>query len=198
MSNHGGNEPFSFMYEQFLALQKHPQILKRALVHFEKKKTYAAVIDSIQDVLSLNCSILNQGTFAQIFLSVAGYCCRLFWKQKRTSRPALTLCLDIILSLVSLLLPLIINRSAAYEPKRIFTLQPFHFHGCPRKGLFTPSQLHSVTSLAVQAFAMLKAMAADSIAVVNAASLVPSIYILQKKKHDEIKTFRSFTLWTGP
>lgn len=81
-----------------------------------------------------------------------------------------------MLSLVSLLLPLIINRSAAYEPKRIFTLQPFHFHGCPRKGLFTPSQLHSVTSLAVQAFAMLKAMAADSIAVVNAASLVPSIY----------------------
>ena len=50
---------------------------------------------------------------------------------------------------------------------------------------------------------MLKAMAADSIAVVNAASLVPSIYIyiyiLQKKeKHDEIKTFRSFALWTGP
>lgn len=55
------------MYEQFLALQKHLQILKR--VHFEKK-TYAAVIDSMQDVVSLNCSILNQGTFAQIFSSV--------------------------------------------------------------------------------------------------------------------------------
>lgn len=58
-----------------------------------------------------------------------------------------------------------------------------------------------MTSLAVQAFAMLKAMAADRIAMVNAASLVPSIYIyiLQKKeKHDEIKTFRSFALWTGP
>lgn len=42
-------------------------------------------------------------------------------------------------------------------------------------GRLTPSQLHSVTSLAVHAFAMLNAIEADSNAVVKAASLVPSV-----------------------
>lgn len=62
-----------------------------------------------------------------------------------------------------------------WQPKRTFTLQPFHCQECPRKGRFIPSQLHSVTSFAVQAFAMLCASAADNIAVVKAASLVPSV-----------------------
>ena len=91
-----------------------------------------------------------------------------------TSSPTLIFCFIIVFISLLLPLPLNINRSAEYVPKRTFSLQPRHFQDWPCKGRLTPSQLHSVTSFDVQAFATLKAIAADSNAVVKAASLVPS------------------------